>query len=86
VDDDGIGYKDDGEEHLGLMEDPQMAKKRAIEDEIDGDKKTSKKMKKLMMMGTAAFQKNTMLNYASAGLSSNKDKGLSHDVAPGSPS
>lgn len=48
VDDDGIGYKDDGEEHLGIVEDPYEAKKRKLLEESEReDRKSNSKFKKL---------------------------------------
>jgi hypothetical protein len=81
VDDDGIGYKDDGEEHWGA-EDPDAAKKRALEDEIGrDDSKNIKRLKKLTQ-GDAASQKNTMLNYT-RGMMPVKEKAHSNEAVPG---
>jgi len=57
VDDDGLGYYDDGEEHTGQVLDAYDTKKALLQDAEDEDSKKLKKKAKYM-------QSNTMFNYA----------------------
>ena len=84
VDDEGIGYKDDGEEHLGIAEDPSEARKRAIAEEMDrDDNKNIKRLKKLVQ--GEAPQKNTILQFARAGLGAKERSSVPLEVLPGKP-
>eukprot|EP00602_Paraphysomonas_sp_CaronLab_P000598 CAMPEP_0185022260 /NCGR_PEP_ID=MMETSP1103-20130426/4977_1 /TAXON_ID=36769 /ORGANISM="Paraphysomonas bandaiensis, Strain Caron Lab Isolate" /LENGTH=1359 /DNA_ID=CAMNT_0027554251 /DNA_START=80 /DNA_END=4156 /DNA_ORIENTATION=+ len=71
VDDENLGYADDGEEHLGVADDTAAAKKRAQESVVE-----SKYYKKARRLGAAAppapanGQKNTMFNFFRSGQSS----------------
>lgn len=57
VDDDGLGYYDDGEEHTGQVLDAYDTRKALLQDAEDEDGKKLKKKAKYM-------QSNTMFNYA----------------------
>lgn len=57
VDDDGLGYYDDGEEHLGVVKDAYEAKQALLHDAEEDDSKRLKKKAKYM-------QSNTMYSYA----------------------
>eukprot|EP01032_Pedospumella_encystans_P013686 gene13686-15740_t len=64
VDDNGLGYHDDGEEHLGVGEDAYDAKKRLKESARDGDNRLSKKARKLAE--SSLGPKNSILRHMQA--------------------
>eukprot|EP01036_Dinobryon_divergens_P045479 gene45479-60764_t len=72
IDDEGLGYADDGEEHLGVGRDEYDASTNAAEDdEMDGESKAVKKARKLnKAQASGAVQKNTMFNFVKTGQSS----------------
>ena len=71
VDDDGCGYRDDGEEVLGIHEDELDAKKRGVEgaEEFndDGTKKKMQRLQRAAAQGIGAT--NTMFNFVRTGQS-----------------
>lgn len=82
VDDEGIGYRDDGEEHLGIAEDPSEVRKRAIAEEIErDDSRNAKRLKKLVQGETN--QRNSILQFARAGLGSKERTHVVNEAPPG---
>eukprot|EP01036_Dinobryon_divergens_P035626 gene35626-46208_t len=81
VDDDGLGYHDDGEEHLGIAEDVSEAKKRLQDMSKEGDSKLAKKARRLADEIASSSQRNSILKHVKTGLPS-LPKGPVKDSAP----
>ena len=76
MDDDGAGYKDDGEEHLGIEEDPAEVRKRVLLEQMDReDSKSAKRLKKLTTSSTVLpSQRDSMTRFLQpAGMMSKKE-------------
>ncbi|KAJ1425666.1 ribonuclease H-like domain-containing protein [Ochromonadaceae sp. CCMP2298] len=65
VDDNGLGYHDDGEEHLGIGEDTMDAKKRLKDAQRDGDNRLSKKARRL---ADSSGPKGSIMRHMQAGM------------------